>query len=146
MVGVVRFDHQIGDGELDLVGPQLRGFRLRRQAVTFAEIEQDVGGLPDQPPAVAQEGRGEGRRGDVAAVPQAQQRLGAVLARHVDIVGTGFLQRQADEFAAPLDAGPVVKLVGHGSSSAGSVGDHRPERKGRRQDDFAQSRRLAAAA
>jgi len=46
-MGVVNFRHEIGNGELQLVHPQLSGFRLRRQPVARAEIEQDVGGLPD---------------------------------------------------------------------------------------------------
>ena len=126
VMGVVRLDDQIGDGELDLVGPQLSGFRLRRQPEAFAEIEQDIGRLADDPLAIAQEGRGEGGRGDVRAVPQAHQFAGAALARHVDIVGAGLLQRQSDEFAAPLDARPVVQLVGHaGSLLFRSAGQHR---------------------
>src|SRR5262249_39402476 len=33
--------------------------------------------------------------------------------RHVAVVHAGFFQRQAHELAAPLDAGPVIELVGH---------------------------------
>jgi hypothetical protein len=42
----------------------------------------------------------------------------AAVAGDVHVIGAGILQRQADELAAPLDAAPVVKLVGHGSGSA----------------------------
>ena len=89
---------------------------LAARPQAFAEIEQDVGGLADDHLAVAQEGRGEGGGGDVHIVPQAHQRPRAVVARHVYIVGAGFLQRQADEFAAPLDTGPIVEFIDHGSS------------------------------
>src|SRR5947207_15888158 len=34
----------------------------------------------------------------------------------IDILGSGLLQRQADEFAAPLDPGPVIELVPHGAA------------------------------
>ena len=45
-MGVVRLDREIGDGELDLVGPDSARFGLRREAVALAEIEEDVGALP----------------------------------------------------------------------------------------------------
>ena len=35
------------------------------------------------------------------------------VARHVDIVGAGLLQRQAHELAAALDPRPIVELVTH---------------------------------
>ena len=46
-MGVVNFQHEIGDGELQLMHPQPPCFRLRRQTVTRSQIKQDVGGLPD---------------------------------------------------------------------------------------------------
>ncbi len=46
-MGVVDLQHEVRDRQLQLVHPELSGLRLRRQAVTRAEIEQDVGGLPD---------------------------------------------------------------------------------------------------
>src|SRR5580704_10369386 len=47
MVGVVDLQHEIGDGQLQLVHPELWAFRLRRQPTATAEIKQDVGSLPD---------------------------------------------------------------------------------------------------
>ena len=75
--------------------------------------------MRDDEIAVAQKGRGEGRLRRRAAVQHRRQRLdaapGPVVAGDVDIVGARLLERQADEFAAPLNAGPVEELVGHES-------------------------------
>ena len=42
--------------------------------------------------------------------------LARIAARDIDIRRTRRLQRQPDELAAALDAGPVVKLISHGVS------------------------------
>lgn len=47
MMGVVNFQHEIGDRELQLMHPQPACFRLRRQTMPRSQIKQDVGGLPD---------------------------------------------------------------------------------------------------
>jgi hypothetical protein len=36
-----------------------------------------------------------------------------ILAGDIDIVRAGRFQRQADEFTAPLDARPIMQLIGH---------------------------------
>ena len=45
----------------------------------------------------------------------------SALARDVDIVGAGLLEREPDEFAPPLDGRPVIQLVSHGFASAAVV-------------------------
>src|SRR5262249_50676726 len=62
MVGVVDSTHEIGDGRLQLMYPKFSRLRLRREPVSRAEIEQDVGGLPDHEFSGFQKRRGEGRR------------------------------------------------------------------------------------
>ena len=69
MVDVVRLDHEVGDGELDLVGPEPTGLGLRREAVALAEIEEDVGALADDALAVDQERRRKGGRLDLRILP-----------------------------------------------------------------------------
>ena len=61
-MGVVNFQHQIRDRELQLVHPELSGFGLRRQPMARSEIEQDIGGLPDHEFAGFQERRRKRRR------------------------------------------------------------------------------------
>src|SRR6516164_10951907 len=46
MMGVVNFQHEIGDRKLQLMHPQPCCFRFRRKPMPRAEIKQDVGGLP----------------------------------------------------------------------------------------------------
>ena len=66
--------------------------------------------------AGAQERRGERRARDARAVDELHHRRHAALAapaRHIDVVGAGFFQREAHELAAPLDRRPVVEFVAH---------------------------------
>jgi len=104
MVGIVRFDQPVGDGELQLVRPEPARFALWREAQARPEVEQDIGGLGDDPFPGDQVGQREGR------LPL---RKGIVpgAAQDVRVIGAGVLQRQADEFAAALDFRPVVKAV-----------------------------------
>jgi hypothetical protein len=41
-----------------------------------------------------------------------QQIDAAIAARHVDVIGARFFQRQSYEFAAALDRRPVIQFVG----------------------------------
>src|SRR5438067_3902476 len=113
MMGVVDLQHEIGNGELELVHPQFSGLRLRRQPVTGAEVEQDVGGLPDHQRTRFQKRRREWRR-TLAPLHHFHHRAHAIAAaRDVAVGGTGVLEREADIFAAALDEGPVIELVAH---------------------------------
>ena len=71
--------------------------------------------MRDEDVAVAQERRREG--GERPLAHQGRHRLdaapGPMAARDIDIIGARLLERQADEFAAALDAGPVEEFVGH---------------------------------
>ena len=117
MMRVVDFHHQVGDGELQLMRPQPPGLVLRREAEPRPEIEQDVRGLRDDVLAGFQDRRRERRMLFALALHEGDVRLAAALARDVDIVGAGLLQREADEFAAPLDGRPVIEFVAHGFAS-----------------------------
>ncbi|WZB77481.1 hypothetical protein WJ972_16635 [Achromobacter insuavis] len=44
-MGIVRLGHHVGNGQLQLIDPQASRHRGGRQAVLFAEEQQDVGGL-----------------------------------------------------------------------------------------------------
>jgi hypothetical protein len=74
------------------------------------EVEEDVRRL-GQDQAARLEERG---REHLVPLHRGEHALDAIRsARDVDIFGAGVFQRQADEFAAPLDAGPVEQLVRH---------------------------------
>ena len=112
VMGIVHLGDQIGDGQLQLMGPKTPRLARRRQSVPAAEEEQDVGGLADHQLAGLEEGRCERRFMEPPAVHQAQHAV-QVASRHIDVVRTRFLQGQANEFATPLDRRPVMKLVSH---------------------------------
>ena len=116
-MGVVDLDHQIGDGELKLVHPEFAGFGLRREGVTGAEIEQDVGGMADDELARFQERRRKGRRALVSLHHPHHRSRATRAARNVVVSRPRFLQRQPYIFTAALDLGPVVELVFHGRRS-----------------------------
>lgn len=61
MMAVMHLRHQIGDGELKLVRPKAARLALGRKPVTFAQLKENVGGLPDHKLARFQ-GRGRERR------------------------------------------------------------------------------------
>src|SRR5690242_11607029 len=128
MVGVVNLVHKIGDRELQLVGPQPARLVRRRQAVMSAEIEQNVGGLADDQLLRLQEGRRERQMLDALAAEQAHHRsLATGLPRNVYVFGPRFLQRQSDELAAPLDAGPIIELISHAAAAPPAVSEvYRP--------------------
>ena len=73
VMGVVHFLQEIGDGELQLVGPQPSGLVLQREAQPRAEEQEDVGGLRDQLPARLEDGRRERRASDPRVVENVHQ-------------------------------------------------------------------------
>src|SRR5579883_1307860 len=77
-----------------------------------AQKQKNIGGLCDDLVTGFQERWREGR---MLCVLHEPRHLGqaACLARHIDIVGGRFFQRQAYKLAAPLDVRPVVELVAH---------------------------------
>ena len=116
VVGVVGLDHEVGDGELELIDPQPLFLLTWSQVLACAQKEKNIGGLADEELAAFEERRREWRMRDAPAVEQRQHRRHAVLAgpaRDVDIIGAGCFERQAHEFAAPLDVGPVIELIAH---------------------------------
>ena len=122
MVGVVGLGHAVGDGQLQLVRPEPVGLAHAREPEAGTEVQQDRCGLADHDVAIDQEGRRErgpwvGRIVEPAPEIRFAAACGRRLARHVDIGSAGGLERQADEFAAALDGGPVVKLIGQASSA-----------------------------
>ena len=94
-----------------------------REAETRTEVEQDVCGLGDNQPACLEERRCVRRSLRALVVHEAQHRVHAAFAsaRHVDIVGAGFLERKPDELAAALDGRPVIELVAHGKGRRGKA-------------------------
>src|ERR1700688_3949701 len=85
-----------------------------------SEIEQDVGGVPDQALARFQKRRGEWRRAFAAFHHPHHRRHTALAAGDVSIIGAGLLQRETDKFAAALDAWPVIEFVAHRRSFTGT--------------------------
>jgi len=92
--------------------------------VARSEIEQDIGGLPDHEFSGFQKRRRK-RRPAVARFHHPHHRgHTALAARDVDIVGAGILQREADIFAAALNARPVIEFIAHGESFVASPLQH----------------------
>ncbi len=117
MVGVVHLGYQISDGQLQLQRLHPPRGRMRHQVQRRAEEIQDRGDLCNDLAARLQEWRREGLRTFTAAIEKRLHHRIAVHPRHVDVVGTGILQRQPHELATALDAGPVIQRVLHGSAS-----------------------------
>ncbi len=114
-MGIVNLHDKIRDDELQLMHPQPPRLRLRRQTVPRSEIEQDIGGLPDHEFSGFKKRRRE-RRPAAATLHHPHHRgHAAIAARDVGITGAGILQREADIFAAALNARPVVEFVAHGA-------------------------------
>ena len=112
MMGVMRLGYQIGDRQLQLIHPKTARLVVWCQPEARAEKQQDVRSLRNHLLAGLQEWRRERRIRHLRAVEEMHHRRHR-MAGNVDIVGIGFLQRKADEFASPLDAGPVVQFVTH---------------------------------
>ncbi len=116
VMGVVRLADEVGDRELELIDPEPHRLLARGEILARAQKEKNVGGLADEELAAFEERRSEWRMRDALAVEQRQHRRHAVLARparDVDIVRAGFFEREAHEFAAALDVGPVIELIAH---------------------------------
>ena len=115
MVRVVRFGHEIGDRELQLVRPEPSAAAFGRETVTLAKEEQDIGRLSDEQLAGLQERWRERRLRDAIVVEHGQHDvLSAVCSRNIVVTNAGFFERQPHEFAATLDRRPVVQRVSHG--------------------------------
>jgi hypothetical protein len=81
------------------VEPQAARLAFRSEAKAGSEIEKDIRGLRDN-----ELSRLEIRRREHLWL------VGRVL---VEVGGTGILEREPNELAAPLDGGPVIELVAH---------------------------------
>jgi hypothetical protein len=86
--------------------------------VVLAQKQQDVCGLRDKQLSGLEERRRKGRKRLRRIAHHLQERLFAAafrggLARDIDIADAGFFKREPNEFAPPLNRGPVVKLVSH---------------------------------
>jgi|SRR5580704_3814725 len=115
---VVDFDHEVGDRKLQLMRPKSPGLVARRKPMTRTEEEKDVRGLADDELAVLEEWRREWRMLHALAIKKSHDRRHAAAlvrrARHIDIARANFFKRKANEFAAPLNCGPIVQLIRHG--------------------------------
>ncbi len=111
--------HQVGDGQLQLQRLHPPRGCLWHQVQRRAQEIQDCRDLRDDLATGLQERRREGLRTFTAAIEKRLHHCIAVRPRHVDVVGTGILQRQTHELATALDAGPVIQRVLHGCVSTG---------------------------
>src|SRR3954468_22956324 len=112
-MGVMDLDHEIGDRELQLMHPELRGLGLRHKAMAATQIEQDVGDLREHELAGSEEWRRKRWRAGLRLQQFRHRSHAARLASDVAIGSPDLFQSQPDVFAAALDGGPVVKLVTH---------------------------------
>src|SRR5271165_1128813 len=123
---VVNLDQKIHHRELQLVRPQPAGLALRREAVPRAEILQNIGGLADQQPPGLQKRRRQGRSRSTAIQYGHHCRDAGPVAgftRHIAVLRAALFHRQAHEFAAALNRGPIVEFINHGltASSTGKM-------------------------
>lgn len=118
MVSLVNLRHQVGDGQLKLVDPIAARVLLRSQTMALAKKKQNVSGLADEKPPCLEEGRCERAVPGQPLFHQPDHRRLVVGARDVVVVEPRLLERQADEFAAALNGGPIVELVAHAQASA----------------------------
>ena len=113
MMGVVSLEHQIRDGELELMHPQHSCLGFRGETVPRAEVEQNAGGLPDHQLAGLQERRRKWRRSRARLHHAHHRGHPALTARDIGVGDACLLKREADIFSAALDARPVIELVAH---------------------------------
>src|SRR5690606_20741575 len=98
--------------------PQPSRFLAGSESMSSSEKEQDVRRLGDHQPGSGLEIRWcKGNRVWMHTIEGSVQRfLAAALLlrkpRDIDVGDTGLLEREPDEFAAPLNGRPVVQLVG----------------------------------
>ena len=112
----MRFLDQIGDCQLQLVGPQPSRLAGGCQAVSRTEEHEDVGGLPNEQFAGTKVGRRKRRAGDYLAIEKAYQLRNPTavrLAANIDICGAHFLQSQTYKLPPTLDRRPIVELITH---------------------------------
>src|SRR5690349_311867 len=124
MMRVEDFDIEIEDGERELMGPDAPGCIARREVEAGPEKHQDVRRLRDALPAGLEHWHCEGRALALRLEHALDRRVAAAIrlvqAGHVGIVSAAFLQCQTNEFAAALDAWPVVELVVHRAPPQGN--------------------------
>ena len=117
MMRVMNLNQEIRDRELQLVHPQTATLVPRRESMTSAEKQQDVGRLANDEPTGLQKRRCERRMRDAFAVQKAHQRRDtealAALACNIHVVRASVLEREPHELAATLDLWPVKKPIRH---------------------------------
>lgn len=119
MMRVVHLGDQVGDGHLQLQGLVAARFAVRHQIQLRTEVMQDVGDLRDHQPARLEEGRRERAGAFLLAFEESLHHRVPLFARDIGVGRAGVFQRQTHELAAPLQAGPVIELVMHGSLRSG---------------------------
>src|SRR5262252_6379071 len=114
---VMDLDHEVGDRKLQLMRPQSSGVIARSKPMTHTEEEKDVRRLADDERAALEERWRKRGMLDAFAVKECHHRWhGATLiwlARHIDIALASLFEREADEFTAPLNCGPIVQFIPH---------------------------------
>src|SRR5580704_11258920 len=96
--------------------PQPAGFVARREIEPRPEVEQDQRRLRDDLLANIQKWRRIRRTGAALVFEQLHHRRNAAFAgpaRDIDVIGASLLKREPDEFAAALNAWPIIKFVAH---------------------------------
>src|SRR5258708_13190596 len=105
--------------------PEPSGFRLWCQPMARSEIEQDVGGVPDQKFTGFEKRRGKWRRA-APRLHHLHHRPHAMLARDIGVTPAGLFQREADIFAAALNGGPGIEALPHPENFPPPPPPHRP--------------------
>ncbi len=120
MMNVMGLGGEVGDGQLQAMHPELGLLVGRHQVQAWSQVLEDIGDMGDDVVACLEKGWREGRTPGLVsfqiglhgrhAKPLVFRRIA-----DIEIVRAGFFERQSDEFAATLDAGPVVQFVTHGN-------------------------------
>ena len=122
MMRVVDLLDEIRDRQLQLMQPEPAGFVARRKFQPWPQVKQDFRGLRDDKLAGFEKRRREGRIFFAASLDYRHHLAhAAVFARDIVIGGAGIFQCEAHEFAAALDARPIIKLITHRVSSAAAT-------------------------
>ena len=118
MMGIVDFHDPVGNHKLKLVGPETTGFVCRCETIMCAQKHQDIRRLGNQQIAGFQYRHCEGRMRRLRIIKHILELvdcgfLSARILGDVHIPDSGLLKREPHEFAAPRNAGPVIKLISH---------------------------------
>jgi hypothetical protein len=118
MMRIVNLRNEIGDRQLQLMGPQPTRLCARRQTVALPKEQKDIRGLADDKAAGSEKRRREWRARDRLPIEKLQHGRDATsfpfrAPRKVGIIGTCLFEGQAHELAPSLNGRLIIELIAH---------------------------------